>query len=132
MGRNFMQEVRSSEERAEKWEKFSFAGFLEPRQYKNDSIQSKLIPTLKLPRFFITYTRKKCGNFIIEIIFDRMESFLLCLCSSKLPHFFHSLNFFPLFYDDHYRQNSWIFAQFNVRWCHMEISPTLIRKQYNR
>ena len=25
---------------------------LELRQYKNDSIQSKIIPTLKLPRFF--------------------------------------------------------------------------------
>ena len=24
---------------------------LEPRQYKNNSIQSKIIPTLKLPRF---------------------------------------------------------------------------------
>ena len=31
-------------------------GKLEPRQYKNDSIQSKIIPTLKLPRFFTTYT----------------------------------------------------------------------------
>ena len=26
------------------------------RQYKNDSIQSKIIPTLKLPLFFTTYT----------------------------------------------------------------------------
>ena len=29
--------------------------WLEPRQYKNDSIQSKIIPTLKLPRFFTAY-----------------------------------------------------------------------------
>ena len=29
---------------------------LEQRQYKNDSIQSKIIPRLKLPRFFTTYT----------------------------------------------------------------------------
>ena len=29
---------------------------IEPRKYKNDSIQSKIIPTLKLPRFFTTYT----------------------------------------------------------------------------
>ena len=32
---------------------------LEPRQYKTDSIQSKIIPTLKLPRFFNTYTVKE-------------------------------------------------------------------------
>ena len=45
--------------------------FLEPRQYKNDSIQSKIIPTLKLPRFFTTYTVwEKSGNFKIGIIFD--------------------------------------------------------------
>ena len=29
---------------------------LELRQYKNDAIQSKIIPTLKLPRFFTPYT----------------------------------------------------------------------------
>ena len=35
---------------------------LEPRQYKNDSIRSKMIPTLKLPRFFTKYTvREKQG-----------------------------------------------------------------------
>ena len=28
---------------------------LEPRKYKNDSIQSKIIPTLKLPHFFAIY-----------------------------------------------------------------------------
>ena len=31
-------------------------GELELRQYKNDSDQSKIMPTLKLPRFFTTYT----------------------------------------------------------------------------
>ena len=29
---------------------------LELRQYKNDSIQSEIIPRLKLPHFFSTYT----------------------------------------------------------------------------
>ena len=32
---------------------------LELRQYKNDSIQSKIIPTLKLPRFFTPYTGRE-------------------------------------------------------------------------
>ena len=37
---------------------------LELRQYKNDSIQSKIIPTLKLPLFFTTYTvRGKARQF---------------------------------------------------------------------
>ena len=37
---------------------------LEPRQYKNDSIQSKTIPTLKLPRFFTGYmVREKARQF---------------------------------------------------------------------
>ena len=31
-------------------------GKLEPRQYKNDSIQSKIIPTLKFPPLFTIYT----------------------------------------------------------------------------
>ena len=30
--------------------------YLELRPYKNDSIMSKIIPILKLPRFFATYT----------------------------------------------------------------------------
>ena len=33
-------------------------GPLELRQYKNDSIQSKNIPILKLPLFFISYTNE--------------------------------------------------------------------------
>ena len=37
---------------------------LELRQYKNDSIQSKIIPTLKLPLFFTTYkVREKTRQF---------------------------------------------------------------------
>ena len=32
---------------------------LEPRQYKNDSIQSKIIPILKMPHFFTTYPMRK-------------------------------------------------------------------------
>ena len=60
---------------------------LEQRQYKNDSIQSKVIPTLNLPQFFTTYTMREKGvNFKIGIIFDWMESFLFCLCSS-ISHF---------------------------------------------
>ena len=59
---------------------------LEQRQYKSDSIQSKIIPTLKLPLFFTTKQRKKQrkkrDKFKIGIIFDWMESFLFCLCSS--------------------------------------------------
>ena len=44
---------------------------LEQRQYMNDSIQSKRIPNLNLPRFFTTYTaREERGNFKIGIIFD--------------------------------------------------------------
>ena len=44
---------------------------LELRQHNNNSILSNIIPTLKLPRFFITFTmRKKRGNFKIGIIFD--------------------------------------------------------------
>ena len=38
--------------------------FIELRQYKNDSIQSKIIQTLKLPLFFTTYTvREKARQF---------------------------------------------------------------------
>ena len=37
---------------------------LEPRQYKNDHIQSKIIPILKLPQFFTIYTvRRKARQF---------------------------------------------------------------------
>ena len=37
---------------------------LEPRKYKNDSIQSKIIPTMKLPRFLTTYmVREKARQF---------------------------------------------------------------------
>ena len=37
---------------------------LEPTHYKNESIQSKIFPTLKLPRFFTTYTvREKARQF---------------------------------------------------------------------
>ena len=36
--------------------KISSLLFLEPRQYKNDFFQSKMIQTLKLLRFFTTYT----------------------------------------------------------------------------
>ena len=37
---------------------------LELRQYENDSIQTKMIPTLKLPRIFTTYTvRGKARQF---------------------------------------------------------------------
>ena len=37
---------------------------LEQKQNKNDSIQSKIIPTLKLPRFFTTYmVREKARQF---------------------------------------------------------------------
>ena len=61
---------------------------LEQRQYKNDSIQSKVIPTLNLPRFSTTYTvREKGGNFKIGVIFDWMESFLFCLCSRSQGHY---------------------------------------------
>ena len=35
------------------------SSLLELRQYKNNSIQSKKIPVLKLPLFFISYTAKK-------------------------------------------------------------------------
>ena len=35
---------------------------LELRQFKNDSIQSKIIPILKLPRFFTTYTARGKGR----------------------------------------------------------------------
>ena len=49
---------------------------LELRQYKNDSIQSKIIPTLKLPLFLpLRQWGKKRANFKIGIIFDLMESF---------------------------------------------------------
>ena len=76
----------------ESWGKDCFSGFskadigsfklLEPRQYKNDSIHSEIIPTLKLARFFTTYAMgKKRVNFKIGIIFGWMESFLFCLCS---------------------------------------------------
>ena len=41
-----------------------FVCLLEPMQYKNDSIQSKIIPILRLPHFFITYPmRKKTRQF---------------------------------------------------------------------
>ena len=51
--------------------KYKLTGILEQRQYKNDSIQSKIIPILNLPRFFTTYAvREKGGNFKIGIIFD--------------------------------------------------------------
>ena len=39
-------------------------------QYKNDSIQPKIIPILKMCRFFTTYTeREKRGNFKIGTVF---------------------------------------------------------------
>jgi len=65
---------------------------LEQRQYKNDSIQSKLIPTLKLPPFFTTYTvlygEGKSAPFSkLDFFSDRMESFLFCLYSSNLALF---------------------------------------------
>ena len=62
------------------WSTIEF--FLEQRQYKNDSIQSKIVSILKLffsPRHICG---EKPGNFKIGIIFDWMESFLHCLCSS--------------------------------------------------
>ena len=44
--------------------------YLELRQYKNDSIQSKIIQTLKLPRFFpYCIGGEKRGNFKLGIIF---------------------------------------------------------------
>ena len=56
---------------------------LELRHYKSDSIQLKIISTLKLPLFSPLIRRgKKRSNFKIGIIFDWMESFLFCLCSS--------------------------------------------------
>ena len=55
---------------------------LEQRQYKNDSIQSKIIPILKFARFSTPIRwGKKHGKFKIGIISDWMESFLYCLCS---------------------------------------------------
>ena len=43
---------------------FLIASDVEQRQYKNDSIQSKIIPTLKLPLFFTTKTvREKARQF---------------------------------------------------------------------
>ena len=51
-------------------------------RHNNDSIQSKQILILKLPRSFTTYlVRKKSGNFKIGICFDWIESFSCCLCS---------------------------------------------------
>ena len=38
---------------------FSEILLLELRQYKNDTIQSKVIPTLILPRFFTTFTARE-------------------------------------------------------------------------
>ena len=53
---------------------------LELRQYKDDFIQSKIIPISKLPLFFTAFTaRGKGGNFKIGIIFNWIESFLYCL-----------------------------------------------------
>ena len=44
---------------------------LEQRQYKSDSIESKIIPILNLPRFPLTVqVEEKRGNFKIGIIFD--------------------------------------------------------------
>ena len=37
------------------WRELFSGLLLEPRQYKNESFQSKTIPTLKLPRFYTTY-----------------------------------------------------------------------------
>ena len=58
--------------------------FLEQRQYKNSSIQSTLIPILKLPLFFITYTaRGKAQQFQNWNFPDRIESLLYCLSSNS-------------------------------------------------
>ena len=44
---------------------------LEQRQNKNDSIQSKIIPMLKLPRFILHRTGgEKARQFKVGIIFD--------------------------------------------------------------
>ena len=44
---------------------------LELKQCKNDLVESKTFPVLKLPRFFITYTiREKRGNFKTRDFFD--------------------------------------------------------------
>ena len=56
---------------------------LELRQYKNDSIQSKKIPILKLPLFSSPIRqRKKSGNFKTGTFLDWMQSFLYCLSSN--------------------------------------------------
>ena len=71
-----------------------FMGFylplLEQRQYKNDSIQSKISPILKLARFFPHYIGgEKERQFQSWNYFrlNAMESFLYCLSSSKDIHF---------------------------------------------
>ena len=56
---------------------------LEPRQYKNDSIQSKIFPVLKLPHLFSRRVGdEKERQFQNWIFFDWMEFFLYCLSSS--------------------------------------------------
>ena len=45
---------------------------LEPRWYKNDSIQSKTIPSLKLPPFFTTYTVREKGT--VEVVISEQLS----------------------------------------------------------
>ena len=72
--------------RADKWvhdtRKHIFLA-LEPRQYKNDSIQSKKFQLWNCHAFSRPIRwGKKSENFKIGIIFYRMEFFLFFLCSS--------------------------------------------------
>ena len=74
---------------------------LELRQYKNNSIQSKNIPILKLPLFFITYTaREKARQFQTWISFGLNGVFLmfvLALASARLICAFFCAHFYTLF-----------------------------------